>query len=310
MKAAGEIMFTALLMGALGAAALVQQTDTLLSVDGATRLHLQAQRGEVVVRTWDRDAVQVRASHAPDQDIQFQRSGRTLTVMVDGQRGGGPAGAPGRRSGGPSSGPVNFELTVPRGLDLDLEGMALRLDLQDTGGSVEATTVQGPIHVRGARGNLKLETVSGEITVEDARGNVRVNAVAGTITVSNASGDISAETVGGSVTLSGIASGRVEVRTVSGPLRYEGSIREGGRYTFGTHAGDVWLRLPADMGARVSAVTLAGEIRSDFPGAPDTATRRQGIPGLQEKRLSFETGDGSARISVETFAGTVHVLRR
>jgi hypothetical protein len=310
LKAADEIMFTALLMGALGAAALIQQTDTILNADGATRLHLQAQRGEVVVRTWDRDAVHVRAAHAPDRELHVDRSGRTLRVRVDGQRVRGQEDAPGRRFGGSPLDPVDFELTLPRGFDLDLEGMALRVDIQDTGGSVEVTTVQGPIVVRGARGNLTLETVSGQITVEEAQGNLRVNAVAGTITVSNASGAISAETVGGSVTLEGIASGQVEARTVSGPLRYEGSIREGGRYTFGTHAGDVWLRLPSDMGARVSAVTLAGEIRSDFPAAPDIATRRQGIPGLQEKRLTFETGDGSARVSVETFAGTIHVLRR
>jgi hypothetical protein len=34
------------------------------------------------------------------------------------------------------------------------------------------------------------------------------------------------------------------------------------------------------------------------------------MPGLREKRLRFETGDGSARVSVETFAGTLHILRR
>jgi DUF4097 and DUF4098 domain-containing protein YvlB len=291
-------MFTGILIGALGLAALVQQTDTLVQADGATRLQTQLQRGEVVVRTWDRDAVQVNAAHAPNRALEVRRSGRTLTIVVDAQRGRGP------------SGPVALELTVPRGFDLDLEGMALRVDIQGTEGNVEVTTIQGPIQVRGGRGSIFLESVNGEITVEEARGNIRVNAVAGAITVSGSSGDISAESVSGSITLQDIVSGQVEARTVSGSLRYDGSIEDGGRYTFGTHAGEVWLRLPGDMNARVSAVTLAGDIRVDFPGAPDTTVRAQGLPGLREKRLTFETGNASARVSVETFAGTLHILRR
>lgn len=303
-------MFTGILIGALGLAALVQQTDTLVQADGATRLHLQVQRGEVVVRTWDRDAVQVHASHAPGRTVQVGRTGRTLTIGTEVQRGRGLGMPPGGPPGGPPSSPMNLELTVPRGFDLDLEGMALAVDIQGSGGSVEVTTVQGSIQVGGGRGSISLESVAGEITVDGAMGTIKVNAVAGGLTISNSSGDISAESVSGSITLSNITSRQVEVGTVSGPLRYEGSIEDGGRYTFGTHAGEVWLYLPADMNARVDAVTLAGDIRADFPGAPDTTTRAQGIPGLREKRLAFETGTGSARISVETFAGTLNILRK
>ena len=295
-------MLTGILIGALTAAALIQQADTLVQADGATRLHLQLQRGEVVVRTWDRDAVQVRATYPPGRTLQIERSGGTLVVRVDAQRG--------RGSGGPSLGPADFEFTVPRGFDVDVEGMAVGVDIQGTEGHVEVTTVQGAIQVRGGRGNISLESVSGRITVEEARGNIRTNTVAGAITVSGSSGEIYGETVGGSITLTDIRSRRVEARTVSGPLRYDGAIEDGGRYTFGTHAGDVWLRLPEDMNARVSAVTLAGEIKVDFSGAPDTTVRTPGMPGLREKRLMFETGDGSARVSVETFAGTLHILRR
>jgi hypothetical protein len=56
-------------------------------------------------------------------------------------------------------------------------------------------------------------------------------------------------------------------------------------------------------------VTLAGEINVDFPGAPQEATRAEGLPGLNQKELAFQAGSGSARIEVETFGGTVHILR-
>ncbi len=291
-------MFTGILIGALSAAALIQQTDTLVQADGANRIHMQVLRGEVVVRTWDQDAVHVKADHAPDREVQIRRSGRTLVIGLDDRRGTGPEGR------------VDFELVVPRGFDLDLEGMNLRVDIQDTDGNIEVTTVQGPIQVQGGRGSIALESMSGRITVEGARGHIRANAVAGAITVSGSSGDISVEAVSGSITLSDIVSRQVEARTVSGSLRYEGSIEDGGRYTFGTHAGNVRLHLPEDMNARVSAVTLTGNIQVDFPGAPDTTTPGRALPGLPEKRLTFETGDASARVSVETFAGNLYILRR
>ena len=47
------------MIGALSAAALVQQTDTIVQANGASRLSLDSFQGEVVVATWDRDAVQV-----------------------------------------------------------------------------------------------------------------------------------------------------------------------------------------------------------------------------------------------------------
>ena len=136
-----------------------------------------------------------------------------------------------------------------------------------------------------------------------------VTGVSGGVTIRNSSGDIYVEGVGGSVTLQGVTSRDIEAGTVGGSLRFEGSILDGGVYTFGTHGGQIWLYLPENMNARLEAITLAGDIEVDYPGAPSEPSRGEGIPGLREKELTFETGTGSARIDVETFGGSVHILR-
>jgi DUF4097 and DUF4098 domain-containing protein YvlB len=291
------MLTTTIVVGALSAAALLQQTDTTLALNGASRLSLENFRGEVVVRTWDRDAVQIRADYRSSRHVEIDRHGSTIHIEVGTDRGMGIAGT------------VDFQLTVPPNLDLSIEGMALGVDIEGSRGEVEVNTVNGNISLRGGRGAIDLESVNGEITVDGAEGDMDITGVAGEVTVRNSSGDIYVEGVGGSITLQGIRSSDIEAGTVGGSLRFEGAIQEGGVYTFGTHSGQIWLYLPEEMSARVEAVTLAGSIEIDYPGAPAEPTRSHGMPGLREKELTFETGAGSARIEVESFAGTIHILR-
>ena len=146
--------------------------------------------------------------------------------------------------------------------------------------------------------------------MEGAQGDLDVTGVAGGVTIVDCSGDLYAESVGGSLVMEGITSGDVEAGSVGGTLRFEGSIQDGGIYNFGSHGGAIWLYLPTNMNAEVEAVTLAGDIEVDFPGAPAEPTSEEGIPGFREKSLRFEAGTGSARIEVETFGGTIHIMRQ
>lgn len=290
-------MLTTIVVGALSAAALIPQTDTIVAANGATRFSLESFRGEVVVRTWDRDAVQIKADHPSTRYIEIDRRGSAIHVDVGTERGMG------------FSGSVDFEITVPRGMDLSIEGMAVEVNIEGAGGEVEVNTVHGNITLLGGRGTISLESVNGVVTVDGAEGDMDVTGVSGGVTIRNSSGDIYVEGVGGSVTLQGVTSRDIEAGTVGGSLRFEGSILDGGVYTFGTHGGQIWLYLPENMNARLEAITLAGDIEVDYPGAPTEPSRGEGIPGLREKELTFETGTGSARIDVETFGGSVHILR-
>lgn len=291
-------MLTTIVVGALSAAALIQATDTIVQADGATRLSVDVFRGEVVVRTWDRDAVQIQADHSPSLRIEVGRTGRTLSIDTDVERGLG------------LNDEVGYELTVPRGFDLNIDGVTLSVDIRGTEGQVDVNTVYGSINLEGGRESIHLGTVAGEIVVEGAEGSLQVNGVGGNVTIRNCTGDIAAESVGGSLTLEGVSSRDVEVGTVSGTLRYEGSIEDGGVYNFGSHAGQIWVYLPRGINARVDAVTLAGHMEIDYPGAPSEPKSGHGLPGLSEKELSFEVGTGSASVEIETFAGTIHILQR
>lgn len=290
-------MLTSILLGALSAASLIQQTDTIVALNGASRLELESLRGEVVVRTWDRDAIQIRADHPSSRYVDIERRGSSFHLEVGVERGMGLSGS------------VDFELTVPPSLDLEIEGMALEVDIEGVNGEVEVNTVHGNITLVGGRGSITLESVNGEVVVQGAEGDMEITGVSGGVTIRDSSGDIFVEGVGGPVTLEGVTSRDIEAGTVGGSLRFQGSILDDGIYTFGSHGGQIWIYLPDRMNARLEAITLAGDIEVDYPGAPAEPTRGQGIPGLREKELEFEVGTGSARIEVETFGGSIHILR-
>lgn len=290
-------MLTTIVVGALSAAALIPQTDTIIDANGASRLDLESFRGEVVVRTWSRDAVQISADHPNSRFVDIDRTGSTIHIEVGAERGMG------------FSGSVDFELTLPPTMDISIEGMAVEVDIAGAGGEVDVNTIHGSITLQGGRGNINLESINGAVTVEGAEGDIEITGVNGGVTVRNSSGDIYVEAMGGSVTLEDVDSEDIEAGTVGGSLRFSGAIRDGGVYNFGSHGGQIWLYLPENMNAHLEAVSLAGKIEVDYPGAPSEPSRGHGIPGLREMELVFETGTGSAQIEVETFGGTLHILR-
>jgi hypothetical protein len=51
-------------IGALMALSLVQQTDTVIALDGAIRLDVENAGGRVSVTTWDRPEIRIRADHS------------------------------------------------------------------------------------------------------------------------------------------------------------------------------------------------------------------------------------------------------
>ena len=108
------------------------------------------------------------------------------------------------------------------------------------------------------------------------------------------------ETVNGDVQLQKVQSDNVEANTVNGDVVYDGTIRPNGRYRLVTHNGDITVTIAEGTSAVVSVSTFQGEFESAFPV---TLTGRRG------KQFDFTLGSGSARIELESFAGTIRLER-
>jgi DUF4097 and DUF4098 domain-containing protein YvlB len=231
--------------------------------------------------------VRVVAEHSSRTEIEVDTNGATIEIRSM------------HRHGIPTT--VDYQLTVPRGMALNLSGVSSDIQVTGTEGAVEATSVQGDVEVTGPAKSVKASSVEGDAKVSGARGKVEVSSVNADVSVDHVNGEVTASSVNGEVHLIDIDSGDVEASTINGEVRYDGSIRDNGSYRFSSHQGTVSVGIPEKASASVSVSTFAGSFRSTFP-----------IPLNQTKRghqFNFTLGGGSAQMELESFQGSIELRR-
>jgi DUF4097 and DUF4098 domain-containing protein YvlB len=278
-------MITVLLAGALAIGLPQQQLDTTFTVRPGGELQLDAMNGAVTIGTWDRDAMRVRARHAGSTAIELDRSGSGVSIDT-------------RHRGMPQH--VTYEITVPRSYDVAVEGVDLRITVDGIRGTAAIENVEGAIVVRGVAGHIAVESVSGSILVENVTGDISVSSVNQAIRITGTRGSIEAETVNGSIVMHNVDASSVEASTVNGVVEYIGTVRDGGRYFLGTHNGRITMGVPEQTNARVAIETRNGRVESEFPVR---------VTGRMERNFSFTLGTGSATIELESYNGTVNLVR-
>jgi len=279
-------MFLTLAVGAATLLALPQQ-DTVVAVSPGTRLALHTHTGSITVQTWDRNAVQV-AGDGSRARLGVEVTGNLARIVSRGRRG-----------------PVetDYRITVPAWMDLELS--TVDGDIRVTGLQAQAklTSVEGDVILRGGRDFVAVHSVEGEVLVENVTGRVEVNSVEGAIRLLNVNGPVYAEAVDGDITMDGIQSADVGASTVDGQVVYRGTIQPRGRYRLGSHDGDVTLEV-ASLDAVIEVSTFAGGFEAC--GHQPVVTGNQ---GRNRRRFQATVGNGSAQVDLESFDGTIHLVK-
>lgn len=241
-------------------------------------------QGTITVRTWDRSEVRVSPSPRQVSGLRVDADRGLVRVTASPQ-----AGGDGR----------DLQLTVPRQMNLDLSGPFADISVEDTRGHVTAETVSGDVRVRGGA-KVAVRAVEGDVILEGVLESAQVSSVDGDVRLTDVVGPVSVEAIDGDVTLRNVRSESVRISTVDGDVRFDGEIRDGGRYRLVTHDGLVAVAVPSGANVTVAVSTYAGDFTASFP-----VTLRTG-PG---KRFDFALGTGSARLELEAFDGEIRLVR-
>jgi DUF4097 and DUF4098 domain-containing protein YvlB len=263
------------------------QTDQTVPVSRGTRLAIDNEAGEVIVHTWDKDALRVQARHTARTRINIRTGGNEVNLSAN-----GPAGS------------VDYDITAPVWMAMNIEGQFNYVTIEGAQSDVSIETVRGDIVLKGGSGSITASTIDGEIQVDGARGKIKLSSVNQGIRVTGASGDIAAETTNGSITLTRVDSKGVQAATINGNVSYEGTLADNGRYTFTTHNGDIVMTLPETANATFNVRTYNGEFGSSLP--LKGPTRSEIKPG---KRAAYILGTGSADVEMESFGGAIRLRR-
>jgi DUF4097 and DUF4098 domain-containing protein YvlB len=276
----------ALVTGTL-ALASVQQMDTTVAVSRGQRLDVNAFGGEVTVRAWNRNAIRVEATTSGRDRVEVSSSATAVSVRTQG------------RHGPPSE--ITLRISAPPWVGLSLSGVNTSMKVEGVRAPITAETVEGEVDVTGGDGLVSLRSVQGSVTLRGARGRINLNSVNEDVHVSSSAGDVMAQTVNGEIDLQLTDASSVDANTVNGDIRYSGPIRNGGRYSLSTHNGDISLTVAEGTNASVAVSTFSGEFESEFP-VPLRGTR-------QGKGFNFTLGSGSAQVTLESFQGTIELVR-
>ena len=270
------------------ALAIVAPTDQTVQVQKGTKLDLVNAAGDVIVNVWDRDAVRVEAEHSTRDRVDIQTEAQVLTIRSRSERG--------------RSRSVDYTITVPNWMAVSIRGTYADVTIEGAGGDVSVETNGGDINVNGGNGFVSLKSVQGQIRLARAKGRVEVRSVNEGIILADISGDLMAETTNGSITLDRIDSANVDLYTVNGTISYDGPIKDKGVYRLTTHNGQVAMPVPERANVELTVRTYSGSFRSTFPLNLDTDQNRR-------KRFTLTLGNGSAKVDLESFGGTI-ALRR
>jgi DUF4097 and DUF4098 domain-containing protein YvlB len=201
------------------------------------------------------------------------------------------------RRGPPQS--VDFEITVPKWMAVNVTGVYTDASVEGTEADVALETTQGELSCTGGKGFVSLRSVEGSVTIRGARGRIEANSVNESIVIEDVTGDLDVETVNGDISLIGVDGTGAAATTVNGDIEFEGAIKDNGRYAFSSHNGDITVSLPEHANVVVSASTYQGEFESWIPVRLDRISSKH--------RFTFSLGTGSARLEVESFQGDIRL---
>jgi len=283
-------MITNIVAAALLSIVLAQNADTTFAVDPNATLELTNHEGSIVIQTWDRDEVSVRTNRSFRGAVEVRRDGGTVRIGVS------------RRYWDDDDDNVDYRLTVPATMALDLRGSDTDVRVEGTRGELSIDVHDGDVIVSGGSGRVSIRTDDGFIDAEDMQGRIRLSSMDGDITLYGASGDIDVEATDGEITLQEIDASTVAANTVDGDIWFDGVLSPRGSYRLTTHDGDITVRIPEDSEAQVRMARHDGEFISDFP-----ITIQRWPAG---RRIEFDLGNGGAELTIEAFDGDIELRHR
>jgi DUF4097 and DUF4098 domain-containing protein YvlB len=261
-------------------------TDETVAVSKGARLSVSSFAGEVQIHAWERDSVRVQAYHSTRSQVTIKPGTTGLSVSSSGM-----------------PGPVDYDISVPAWMPIKIEGTYIYIAVEGTQADVSAETVRGDIVIKGGATFVTAKSVEGEVTLEGVRGKASASSINQGVTVNGATGELTAETVNGHIALNNIDATSVEVASVNGNIKYDGSAAPNGRYRFTTHNGSISVGVPENASAAFVVRTYNGNVRTDLQLQGGGEARRG-------QRITYTLGSGSAEFELESFGGTIQLRRR
>jgi hypothetical protein len=251
--------------------------------------------GDVKVEGWKQPEVKVTAELGSGvEKLLFENQGSEIVIKVVLPRGG---------SGGGAS---RLRVRVPEGSKLSISTTSADQAVARVLGTQRLQAVSGDIATEQWAEELRIKSISGDVVVEghEKPALTEVQTVSGDVRLERLAGEISLQTTSGDMEVSMSELARGTIRTTNGDVRLRTRLAPDGRFEAEAFNGDVRLLFRDALDAEFDIETFNGDIESCF--GPKPVRTREFAPG---NALRFKQGNGTGRVRVKTYNGTVDVCK-
>jgi DUF4097 and DUF4098 domain-containing protein YvlB len=251
--------------------------------------------GSIVVEGWDREEVHITGTLGEDvEELKVKAGGRKTRIEVK-----YPRNQRNINDG------ADLVIRVPAGSRVEVECVSAPITVNGVSGPVYASSISGDVEVRGDSPIVTASTISGDVVVEGPARQISMESISGTVRAKGGNAEVEASVVNGRIDLAFDRFEDLDVGSVNGDVVIKGDIAKGGEIEIEVHSGTVTLTVPSSVSADWQIDTFNGNIDNGF-GQKARRTSEY-APG---KELEFTTGDGDARVRINTFNGSVVIKKR
>lgn len=178
--------------------------------------------GDVYISGWDKEKIEVKVHVSgadPDEyDIDSHEKSSGLEISADY-----------RSRRGRNRGDFEFDLKVPRRLDIEIDNRGGAVHISDVEGRIGGKTMGGGVGFRNVQGDIEFTTMGGDITASEIKGYLKLKTMGGGITVTDSEADGKVSTMGGNILIENVkgdlkgstmgATWSIEIPTGRGTIR-------------------------------------------------------------------------------------------
>jgi len=263
-----------------------QKIEKHFSVKGRPVVMIQnVANGRIEVKSWKNSEVVVSASQSSDKiGLDMEQADERIEItanILD-------------PSAQQSDLTENIQLTVPEETELQIK------------------TQTGLIYVEQVVGDMKLESVAGDVHLKEVSGYIIVHTTGGSLVCTQCGGKfLEFSSISGSAQILQPSLSRVDLRTTTGNILFDGDFIRTGIYTMKSGRGLVEVRFSGTDSFDLNAQTSSGTVdnRAEAFLKPDTHGFRRSA-SKYAKGLFGTVGNGLAKVELSSFSGTVRILKR
>jgi len=159
---------------------------------------------------------------------------------------------------------------------------------------------------------MKLESVAGDVHLKEVSGYIIVHTTGGSLVCTQCGGKfLEFNSISGSAQVLQPSLSRVDLRTTTGNILFDGDFIPTGIYTMKSGRGLVEVRFSGTDSFDLNAQTSSGTVdnRAEAFLKPDTHGFRRSA-SKYAKGLFGTVGNGLAKVELSSFSGTVRILKR